>query len=98
MPELVLDPVGYFLIRINDKTKELEAAFCKYDEIKYSSPKAKFGKNTVNQTFSSKDPDKILKWIKDNRLIGREDHMEYMKKELKTAKKCLEKGTKYIQD
>ena len=98
MPELVLDPTGYFLIRANQETKEIEVAFCKYEEIKFTHPKARFGKNTVNQTFSSKNLKEILKWIKDSHLCTKEDHLEYMKKELNLAKECLEKGTKYIQD
>ena len=98
MTELVLDPVGYFLIRINQETKEIEVAFCKYDEIKYTHPKARFGKNTVNQTFISKDPEKILIWIKENKLFSKEDHFDYLKKGLYRAKECLDKGEKYIQD
>ena len=98
MSELILDPVGYFLIRANQETKEIEVAFCKYDEIKFTHPKARFGKNTINQTFSSKEIKKILKWIKDNELISREDHLDYIKRELKKAKECIEKEIKYIQD
>jgi len=98
MTELILDPIGYFLIRANQETKEIEVAFCKYEEIKFTHPKARFGKNTINQTFNSKDPEKILEWIKENDLISREDHMNYMKKELKKAKECLEKEQKYTQD
>ena len=98
MPELILDPVGYFLIKINQETKEIEIAFCKYSEIKFTHLKARFGKNTVNKTFSSKDPEKILKWIKDNALYSSQDHFDYIKKELKKAEECLEKGIKYVQD
>ncbi len=98
MPELVLDPVGYFLIRINQETKEIEVAFCKYEDIKFTHPKARFGKNTVNKTFSSKGKEKIMKWIKDNNLTSKKDHLDYMKKELKKAKECLDKNIKYIQD
>ena len=98
MNELVLDPIGYFLIRINQETREIEVAFCKYEEIKFTHPKARFGKNTINQTFNSKNVNEILNWIKENDLISREDHLKYMKKELKRAKECLENNTKYIQD
>ncbi len=96
MAELILDPIGYFLIRINQE--EIEVAFCKYEEIKFTHPKARFGKNTVNQTCNSKEINKILTWIKENELISKKDHLEYMKKELKKAKECLEKKEKYIQD
>ena len=98
MSELKLDPVGYFLIRANQETKEIEVAFCKYEEIKFTHPKARFGKNTINKDFESQDLRQILKWIKDNDLISYEDHLKYMKKELKKAKECLEKNVKYIQD
>ncbi|MBS3168269.1 hypothetical protein J4216_04035 [Candidatus Woesearchaeota archaeon] len=96
--KLKLDPIGYFLVRINKETKEIEVAFCKYEEIKFAHPKARFGKNTINQEFSSKNPENIINWIKNNNLISQEDHLEYMKKELKKAKECLEKEEKYIQD
>ncbi len=98
MAELILDPIGYFLIRANQETKEIEVAFCKYEEIKFTHPKARFGKNTINQESSSKNPEEILKWIKDNELISKEGHLDYIKRELKKAKECIEKNEKYIQD
>ena len=98
MSELILDPIGYFLIRINQEKNEIEIAFCKYEEIKFTNQKAKFGKNTINQTFISKNIEEILKWIKDNKLVSKEDHMNYLKKELKKAKECLKNKEKYIQD
>lgn len=98
MKELILDPIGYFLIKINQENKEIEIAFCKYKEIKFTHPKARFGKNTISKTFSAKDPSNILGWIKDNKLCSREDHFNYLKKELKKAKECLEENIKYIQD
>ncbi len=98
MSELILDPIGYFLIRINQETKEIEVAFCKYKEIKFTHPRARFGKNTINQTYSSRDINEILEWIKNNNLISKEDHLVYIKKELKKAKECLDKEIKYIQD
>jgi|SRR3989344_2329889 len=98
MAELILDPVGYFLIRTNQDAKEIEVAFCKYEEIKFTHHKARFGKNTVNKTFSSKDPEEIIKWIKNNELYSKKEHLIYIKKELKRAKECLEKGIKYVQD
>ncbi|MBS3151971.1 hypothetical protein J4230_01030 [Candidatus Woesearchaeota archaeon] len=98
MSELILDPVGYFLIRINQDKKEIEIAFCKYEEIKYTHSKARFGKNIINKDFSSKNPEEILRWVKDNKLVSREDHVKYLEKELNRAKKCLENTEKYIQD
>ena len=98
MSELQLDQKGYFLIRANQETKEIEIAFCKYKEIKLTHPKARFGKNTINKTFLSKDPEEILRWIKENKLYSREGHHEYIKRELYKAKECLKKGEKYIQD
>lgn len=96
MKKLILDPIGYFLIRINNK--EIEVAFCRYEDIKRINPNLGFGKNVVNMSFSSNEPKHILKWIKDNELISRKDHLEYMKKELARAKKCLKNKEKYIQD
>ena len=97
MEELTLDPIGYFIIRVNNK-KKIEIAFCKYEEIKFTHPKARFGKNTVDKKFSAKNPEKILKWIKEKKLVSREDHLDYLKRELKRAKECLDKGEKYVQD
>ena len=98
MEKFTLDPIGYFLIRINQKTKKIEVAFCKYEGIKFTNPKAKFGKNTINKKISSSDPIKILKWIKAKELYSRKDHYNYMKRELEKAKECIEKGEKYTQD
>lgn len=98
MPELALDKIGYFLIRANPENKEIEVAFCRYDEIKFTHPKARFGKNTINKTFYSKNPEEILRWIKENKLCSGEDHYEYIKKELYKARECLEKGIKYVQN
>ena len=98
MEELNLDPVGYFLIRVNSDTNEIEVAFCRYDEIKFTHPKARFGKNTINKTFSSKDPENILKLIRENKLCSGKSHYEYIKKEIYKAKECLEKGIKYVQN
>ncbi len=98
MAELILDPIGYFLIRTNEKTKEIEIAFCIYKEIKFTHPKARFGKNTIGKTFSSKNPEEILNWIKENNLCSREDHYNYLKRELKKAEKCLKNNVKYVQD
>lgn len=97
MKMIELDQKGYFLIRINQETKGIEIAFCRYDKIAYTHPKARFGRNTIEKTFSSRDPEEILKWIEENRLYKSEDHRAYMKKELYKAKECLEKGIKYIQ-
>ena len=98
MAELKLDPIGYFLVRINRYRNEIEVAFCKCEEIKYSNPKARFGKNTINKQFSSKNTKDIIKWIKDNELISLKEHLKYLEKELKKARKALENGEEYIQD
>ncbi len=98
MAELKLDPTGYFLIRLNNKTNKIEVAFCKYKEIKFTHPKARFGKNTINKKFSSKHPEEILKWIKNKKLISQDSHYNYIKKELERAEECLKKGVKYVQD
>ena len=98
MPELILDPAGYFLIRVNHEKKATEIAFCRYDEIKFTNLKARFGKNIVNKKFSSEHYKKILEWIKENKLCTKKDHYNYLKKELKKAEECMQKGEKYVQD
>lgn len=95
MPELILDPIGYFLIRINKI--EIEIAFCKYEDIKFEKDK-KLGKNKINKKFSSKEPKEILEWIKKNNLVSREDHLKYLEKELKKAKECIKENKEYVQD
>ncbi len=95
MEELELDPIGYFLIKI--KGNKIAVAFCRYQDIEYANENAKFGKNKVSETFESEDPEKILKWIKENHFISLDSHYVYMERELKKAKQCILSGEKYIQ-
>ncbi|RME78285.1 hypothetical protein D6774_01580 [Candidatus Woesearchaeota archaeon] len=89
---LKLDPVGYFLIRPNRKTGEVEVAFCHYKDEKG------WYKNDIEMWMGSKDPEEIMQWIEENKLISFDDHREYMRREMKRCLKCIETGEEYIQD
>ena len=88
--QLILDPKGYFLIRIIDN--EVEVGFCHYKDMVWKTS------NKVIKQFSSKDKKEIINWINNNSLISKEDHMEYMKREIKRALESIKTKKEYIQD
>ncbi len=87
--KLVLDPAGYFLIRI--RYGKIEVGFCEYKDMIWGK------KNKVLKKKASKNPQEILDWIKKNKLYSRKDHYEYMKKELNKAKRYIASKKKYVQ-
>lgn len=87
--KLVLDPVGYFLIRT--RYGKIEVGFCRYKDMVWGK------KNKVLKKKSSKCPEELLEWIEKNKLYSRKDHYEYMKRELNKAKRCLVSKKKYVQ-
>ena len=87
---LVLDPKGYFIIRIFEG--KVEIGFCDYKDMVWAKS------NKVLQKFSSKDVNEILEWVKKNKLYTRQDHYEYLERELKRARECLDSGEEYVQD
>lgn len=89
---LKLDPVGYFLIRPNKDTKEVEVAFCFYKKEKG------WYKNDIEEWRSSKNPEDIMNWIEENKLISFDDHREYMRREMKRCLESFESGEEYVQD
>ncbi len=81
----VMDPVGYFLIRVNNK--DLEAGLCDYDKV-----------NVIKRVWKGQKPQDVYqKIIADMPEIMRE-HCSYLAKELTRAWICMKLGVKYVQD
>lgn len=89
MKSPILDPVGYFLIRI--KNKKIEIGFCRYKDMVLGKS------NKVLKTFSSQEQGKIISWIKENKLYSKQSHLNYIKKELKRAKSAIKNKKRYTQ-
>jgi len=85
LKEFTLDEKGYFLIRTNQKTKEIEVAFC-----------PELNKITVKVT--GKKPLEIYQTIIKEGLLSRLDHAAYLGRELQKAYLALQKSLPYVQD
>jgi ferredoxin len=85
LEEFVMDPKGYFLIRIDTKTQLIEAAFC--DKI-----------NHIKLRVFGKTPIDIYQTIIKNNLVSRFDHAAYLGRELQKAHIALKKNWPYVQD
>jgi len=84
--EFQLDPDGYFLIRVNHNTKDIEIAFCKE-------------KNNILVKIKGKKPIDIYQTaINKEHLISRTDHAAYLGRELQKAYVALKHGLEYVQD
>src|SRR3989344_6758369 len=79
------DPKGYFLIRVNEKKKRIEAGFCTY---KHVITKMVHGTNAIE----------IYNTIIKKRLISLLEHASYLGKELYKAELALKYGKKYRQE
>ena len=79
------DPKGYFLIRINRETKEIEVAHCKRN-------------NIVEKVIKGKKPQDVFFTICELGLISRTDHAAYLGKELEKAYLALKYNIEYVQD
>ncbi len=85
LKEFIMDEKGYFLIRTNRETKEIEVAFC-----------PELNKITVKVT--GKRPLEIYQTIIKEGLLSRLDHAAYLGRELQKAYITLQKGLPYVQD
>lgn len=86
MKEFQLDPNGYFLIRVNHATKEIEVGFCKE-------------RNHVLVKVTGKKPIEIYQTvINKEKLISRVDHGAYLGRELQKAYIALQHNLEYVQD
>lgn len=84
--EFTLDPEGYFLIRVNTTTKNIEVGFCN-------------AKNKVVLTVIGTKPVEIYHTIINVMGLNiRKDHCAYLGRELQKAQIALQLGIKYVQD
>jgi ferredoxin len=84
--EFVLDPQGYFLIRVNFEKKEIEAGFCN-------------GKNNLVLKVTGKTPIAVYHAIGTKAALGLQpEHYAYLGRELEKAHFCLVKNLEYVQD
>ena len=85
MKEWRPDPKGYFLIRLNEKKKRIEAGFCTYQHV---ITKLVYGANAIE----------IYNTIIKKKLISRLEHAAYLGKELYKAELALKYGKRYHQE
>ncbi|HLC95950.1 MAG TPA: DUF4346 domain-containing protein [Candidatus Nanoarchaeia archaeon] len=90
-----LDPKGYFLIRVDEKSKLIEVAHC---IIQPKHLEGKFTKNEPDVVIKGKNPEEIIYKIIDLGLISIMDHAAYLGKEVQKAFDCLHSGKEYVQD
>ena len=83
--EFVMDPNGYFLIRVDHKAKTIEVGFCKEP-------------NKVAVKVTGKTPLEIYQTILKKNIISRMDHAAYLGRELQKAYIALEYDLVYVQD
>ena len=84
--EFILDPAGYFLIKTNPKSKEIEVGFCREP-------------NKVALKVTGKTPIEIYQTIINReKLKLRDDHYAYLGRELQKAYISLQNNLKYVQD
>ena len=79
-----MDPVGYFLIRINPDTKKLEAGLCEKD-------------NVILKKFIGDNAEEIYNTI-IRHVSLRQDHAAYLGKELEKAEIARKLNLEYVQD
>src|SRR3989344_5006640 len=79
------DPKGYFLIRVNEKKKRIEACFCTY-------------KHVITKMVQGSNAIEIYNTLVKKKLISRLEHAAYLGKELYKAELALKYGKKYRQE
>ncbi len=84
--EFVLDPAGYFLIRVSRERKLIEVGFCNERN------------KVVLKVVGGKPLDIYQQILNKETLNIRKDHCAYLGRELQKAYLALEKGIEYIQD
>lgn len=85
--EWVADPIGYFLIRINEETQEIEVGLCENED-----------PSNIKILIKGKLPQDIYLRMIDEGFVSRMDHAAYLGKELARAWLCMKLGVKYVQD
>jgi len=81
-----MDPKGYFLIRINEDLKKIEAALCDYK------------KNKVRIIIRGDNPVEVYTAILKEELVENLDHAADLGVELEKAYIALKTGKRYTQD
>ena len=87
----VMDPRGYFLIRINQRLKRLEVVHC-------SKMPKKFRKHNIDLKIHGKTPQEVYFTATRLGLLTRFDHAAYLGKELEKAYVAMQLGLNYVQD
>ena len=82
---LRIDPVGYFLIRFNLDSKQIELGFCKQ-------------KNLIDLLIKGDTAEEIYHTFANQGITLRLDHMAYLGKELAKAEIAKKQNIPYIQD
>jgi len=86
LKEFILDKKGYFLIRIDRKSKNIEVGFCNE-------------KNKIILVVVGKKPtDVYFTLLNKEKIDIRNDHAAYIGRELQKAYIALKENIKYIQD
>lgn len=83
--DCVLDPNGYFLIRINKENQDIEVGFCKEG-------------NKVLTKIVGKRPQEIYHAVIQKNLTTKPDHLAYLGKECQKAFIALKLNLEYVQD
>ncbi|MBI2145829.1 DUF4346 domain-containing protein [Candidatus Woesearchaeota archaeon] len=81
----VLDPAGYFLIRINPEQQMIEVGHCTNE-------------HKLIRIIKGKTPEEIMYKIIDEGWVSLLDHAAYLGKELQKASIALHYNFKYCQD
>ncbi|MBI4175963.1 MAG: hypothetical protein HY518_02065 [Candidatus Aenigmarchaeota archaeon] len=83
--EWKLDPAGYFLIKINRETQEIEAGFCTND-------------HKLTKIVRGKHPEEIYYTLLRHGLISSLMHAANIGEELEKAYIAIKLGLDYVQD
>lgn len=84
--EFVMDPKGYFLIRVNRKNKKIEVGLCEKP-------------NVISLTVIGNKPIDIYTTILNKEKVNiRKDHAAYLGRELQKAYIALQQKIEYVQD
>lgn len=83
--EFHMDPKGYFLIRINTKTRKLEAGYCRQN-------------NVILKVFSGNTAKELMQAIIKSGVVSNLQHAEYLGRETMKAETAKKLGMEYVQD
>jgi len=80
-----MDPIGYFLIKINEDKTQIEAGFCK-------------SQNKIEKIVVGKTATEVFNTIIKEKLISTLQHAADLGAELQKAEIALKQNIEYIQD